>query len=62
MILLISKCRQEQLAHAGTPLILSPPILVCALRGDPADLLVHAGGTGKMRVASCETASGYFAS
>jgi len=25
------------------PLILSPPILVHAIRGDPADLLVHAG-------------------
>ena len=27
-----------------SPLILSPPILVHALRGDPADLLVCAGG------------------
>jgi len=26
------------------PLILSPPIVVHALRGDPADLLVRAGG------------------
>ena len=28
------------------PLILSPPIVVRALRGDPADLLVRAGGWG----------------
>jgi len=28
------------------PLILSHPILVRALRSDPADLLVHAGGGG----------------
>ena len=28
------------------PLILSPPIVVRALRGDPADLRVRAGGGG----------------
>jgi len=33
------------------PLILSPPILVRALRGDPADLLVRAGGGGQRRLA-----------
>ena len=32
------------------PLILSPPVVVCAVRGDPADLLVRAGG-GQRRLA-----------
>jgi len=31
------------------PLILSPPIVLRALRGDPADLLVRAGGGQRRR-------------
>ena len=31
------------------PLILSPPIVVRALRGDPADMLVRAGGGQRRR-------------
>ena len=31
------------------PLILSPPIVLRALRGDPADLLVRAGGGQRLR-------------
>jgi len=42
--LLISKCGQQQLAHADTSFDPVASILVRALRGDPADLLVRAGG------------------
>jgi len=31
------------------PLILSPPIVLRALRGDPADLIVRAGGGQRRR-------------
>jgi len=46
VILLIFKCRQQQLAHSSSHLILSPPIMMRALCIDPAHLLVRAGGGG----------------
>ena len=45
MILLISMCGPEQFAHAGTSFDpVASIIVVRALRGDSADLLVRAGG------------------
>ena len=47
VILLISKCGPEQLAHAGTSF--DPAASNCGARticGDPADLLVGAGPAG----------------
>ena len=48
MILLISMCGPEQFAHAGTSF---DPVAskLRALRGDPADLLVRAGGGQRRR-------------
>ena len=47
--MLISKCGQQQLAHADTSFDPVASILVRALRGDPADLLVRAGGGQRRR-------------